>query len=297
MSNLEIASPLTLPCGLVIPNRLAKAAMTEQWTDKNKLPHAKLIEAYGAWADGDWGMVLTGNVQVDFAYLGSRDDIAVNDCISPEMQLETWKTWAATTNRNGTPTIVQLNHPGRQSLPGAGTHGFFGKTMAPSAVPVNLGEGFIARASSCLVFGTPREMTQKDIDHVIERFVNGAKLAHEAGFAGAEIHAAHGYLFAQFLSAKTNKRSDAYGGTPRKRAKIVVDTINAMRSAVPKGFCIGIKLNSVDHQSKRELEECIEQLKDITDAGVDFIEISGGTYEDPTVRFPLTCNPRLTSIR
>ncbi|KID83937.1 Aldolase-type TIM barrel [Metarhizium guizhouense ARSEF 977] len=279
--DLEIARPLTLPCGLTIPNRLAKAALAEGWGDKNRLPHKSLVETYGAWADGEWGLVMTGNVQVDTAYLGTPDDNAVNSDIPREQLLQSWKQWASTCSKNGTPTIVQLNHPGRQSTPGAGSHGYFGKTIAPSVVPVKLGDGLIARFLSALVFGSPREMDTTDIQHVVGRFVDGAKLSHEAGFAGIEIHAAHGYLLAQFLSAKTNKRTDAYGGSPKKRARIVVEIIDAVRKAVPKEFCVGIKLNSVDHQSQTELEECVEQLEAIVAAGIDFLEISGGTYENP----------------
>ncbi|KAJ4159555.1 uncharacterized protein LMH87_008453 [Akanthomyces muscarius] len=283
MADLEIAKPITLPCGLAFPNRLAKAAMAEGWGDKKRLPKERLIETYGAWADGGWGMVLTGNVQIDAAYLGTHDDNAVNEKLSHEEHLASWKKWAAVTNRSGTPTIMQLNHPGRQSLPGAGTHGFFGKTMAPSSVPVQLGKNIITRILSALVFGTPREMTEEDIQGVVQRFANGAKLAHEAGFAGIQIHGAHGYLLAQFLSARTNRRNDKYGGSPKNRARIVVEVIDAIRNVVPKTFCVGIKLNSVDHQSQKELAECIEQLEDICREGLDFLEISGGTYENPTM--------------
>ncbi|KAK2592337.1 hypothetical protein QQS21_009956 [Conoideocrella luteorostrata] len=279
--DLEIAKPLTLPCGLTIPNRLAKAAMAEGWGDRKNLPHQKLIETYGSWAEGEWGLLMTGNVQVDPAYLGQAEDNCVNSNIPRGELIESWRTWAKASNRNGAKTIVQLNHPGRQSLPGAGTHGFFGKTMAPSAVPVLLGGGIIARCVSCVVFGTPREMTTTDIHYVVSRFADGAKLSFEAGFAGVEIHGAHGYLLAQFLSAKTNKRTDEYGGSPKKRARIVVDIIRAVRKVVPKEFCVGIKLNSVDHQSATELQECIEQVEDVVAAGIDFIEISGGSYEDP----------------
>jgi 2,4-dienoyl-CoA reductase-like NADH-dependent reductase (Old Yellow Enzyme family) len=136
---------------------------------------------------------------------------------------------------------------------------------------------------SALVFGSPREMDTSDIEHVVNCFAEGAKLSYEAGFAGVEIHAAHGYLLAQFLSAKTNKRTDAYGGSPRKRARIIVDILQAVRSVVPAEFCVGIKLNSVDHQSRRELDECIEQLDVIVSEGIDFLDVSGGTYEDPEV--------------
>ncbi|QPH02774.1 hypothetical protein C2857_006991 [Epichloe festucae Fl1] len=279
--DLEVAKPLTLPCGLTIPNRLAKAAMAEEWADKKHLPHDNMIETYGSWADGGWGLVLTGNVQVDVEYLGQAGDICVNSNIPRQELLETWKRWAKTANGHGTKTIVQLNHPGRQSLPGAGTHGFFGKTIAPSPVPVKLGDGLFAKFISRVVFGTPREMTIADIQHVIGLFAEGAKLCHEAGFSGVEIHAAHGYLLSQFLSAKTNHRTDAYGGSPKKRAKIVVEILQAVRRVVPKDFCVGIKLNSVDHQSAKELDGCIEQLEDIVAAGIDFLEISGGSYEDP----------------
>lgn len=103
----------------------------------------------------------------------------------------------------------------------------------------------------------------------------------------AELSAAHGYLLAQFSSAKTNLRTDAYGGTAKKRAKIIVDVVKAMREATPKGFTIGIKFNSVDHQSESELKDCIEQLREIVDAGIDFLEVSGGSYEDPQVSCPL----------
>lgn len=283
LTDLEIAKPLTLPCGLTIPNRLAKAALAEGWGDKNRLPHERLVETYGTWADGEWGLVMTGNVQVDEAYLGTHEDNALNDDIPREQHLNSWKEWAKVGSKNGTPIIMQLNHPGRQSIPGAGSHGYFGKTIAPSVVPVKLGNGLLARFMSALVFGSPREMDSTDIQHVVGRFAKGAKLAHEAGFAGVEIHGAHGYLLAQFLSSKTNKRTDAYGGTPAKRARIVVEILQAVRKVVPKEFCVGIKLNSVDHQSQKELDECIEQLEVIVAAGIDFLEVSGGTYENPEV--------------
>lgn len=178
---------------------------------------------------------------------------------------------------------MQINHPGRQSPIRAGTRSVFEKTIAPSSIPLNLGSGIIARSASAFVFGTPRAMTQSDIDAVVGQFVQCAVLASDAGFDGIQVHAAHGYLLAQFLSAKTNLRTDDYGGSPEKRAKIVVDIINAIRDAVPKKFCIGIKLNSVDHQSAQELEECIKQLDIIVDTEIDFVEISGGTYENPMV--------------
>lgn len=283
-SPLKIETPLTLPCGLTLPNRLAKVAMAENWGKKH-LPHEKFVDTYGVWAASDWGLIMSGNVQVDVGHLGLPEDITVgDDAKTLDAQVAEWKKWASVVSKDGTPAIVQLNHPGRQSTLGAGNRGFFAKTMAPSVVPVNIGGGFIAKAMSALIFGSPREMTKEDIDRVVGKFAAGAKLAHDAGFAGIEVHAAHGYLLAQFMSAKTNLRTDEYGGSPKNRSRIVVEIIQAIRKVVPKTFCVGIKFNSVDHQSQTELAKCIEQLEDIVDAGVDFLEISGGTYEDPKVR-------------
>lgn len=178
---------------------------------------------------------------------------------------------------------MQLNHPGRQSPIGAGRRSIFAKSIAPSAVPLQIGPSAIQRFISSLVFGTPKEMTLADIRKVIQQFATAARLAFEAGFAGVELHAAHGYLLTQFLSANINFRTDEYGGSPIARAKIIVDIVTAIRAEVPSSFCIGVKLNSVDHQSKSELRDCLQQLHVIAASGVDFLEISGGAYDNPVV--------------
>lgn len=209
--------------------------------------------------------------------------MAVDKSVGEEKLLAAWKPWAAACKSNGAKAIVQINHPGRQSPLGAGTRSYFAKNIAPSPVPLYFGDGILAKAIPMILFGTPRAMTISDIRLLVEQFANTARLAAAAGFDGVEIHAAHGYLLAQFLSAKSNLRTDEYGGSAASRAKIVVDIIHAVHAAVPSGFCVAIKLNSVDHQSTTELRDCIDQLRAITAAGVDFVEISGGTYEDPTV--------------
>ncbi|KAL1958178.1 hypothetical protein VTO42DRAFT_5033 [Malbranchea cinnamomea] len=280
--DLEIAKPFTLRCGLRLPNRLIKAAMTEQMTDSRYLPGEVFHRVYREWARGGWGMLITGNVQVDNTFLGAMRDIAVDPAIEAELS-EAWKKWAEACNVSDTPVIMQINHPGRQSPLGAGKKGLFTKAIAPSAVPLKFGDGYIARFSSALLFGTPAEMTLDDIQKTIKQFAYTASMAAQTGFAGVQLHAAHGYLLAQFLSEDTNKRTDAYGGTPENRVRIILEIIKAVREVVPQTFCISIKFNSVDHQSPSKLRDCIRQLKLIAEAGVDFLEISGGTYEDPTM--------------
>ncbi|KAI0198270.1 NADH:flavin oxidoreductase/NADH oxidase [Astrocystis sublimbata] len=276
----QLSQPLTLKCGLILPNRLAKAAMSENMADKNNLPNKKFQDAYGEWAQGEWGMLLTGNVQVDAAYLGNYREVSVNPLIETELK-HAWKNWASVCNRHGTPTIVQLSHAGRQTPLGAGKRGICTKTLAPSPIPLDMGSGLVAKAIVPVIFGSPREMVLDDINRVIEQFVYAARQAVDAGFEGVQIHAAHGYLLSLFLSAKGNKRTDAYGGSPSNRARLVVEVLQAVRKAVPASFCVGIKLNSVDHQSVEELRDCIEQLRMIVEAGVDFVEVSGGSWEDP----------------
>ncbi|KUL89957.1 hypothetical protein ZTR_02976 [Talaromyces verruculosus] len=292
-----LAQPINLKCGLVLKNRLVKAAMAECMADNGGLPSVKHNNVYREWGNGGWGMIITGttpsttistlantysigNVQVDSMYLGDARDITVDPGRETEL-LEKWSIWAKASTANGTPTIMQINHPGRQSPLGAGSRSFCAQNIAPSAVPLDLGSGLVARFASSCIFGTPREMTPQDIERVMKRFVDCSRLALKAGFQGVEIHAAHGYLLAQFLSSKTNRRKDKYGGSAEGRARIVVEIIEAIRRALPADFCVGIKVNSADHQSQEALSDFVVQLKMIVEAGVDFVEISGGSYEDP----------------
>lgn len=215
-------------------------------------------------------------------YLGDARDVTINPAQEAEI-LEKWKIWAESCTSSGTPTVMQINHPGRQSPLGAGSRGLCGQNIAPSAIPLDLGSGFVARFASSYIFGKPREMTLEDIEQVVKQFVDCSRLALKAGFQGVEIHAAHGYLLAQFLSSKTNQRTDGYGGSAEGRARIVVEIVDAIRKALPADFCVGIKLNSTDHQSREALSDFVVQLRTIVEAGVDFVEISGGSYEDPQV--------------
>ena len=177
-------------------------------------PDEKFPKVYGEWADGGWGLVMTGgqasfsivtgfpadslqgNVQVSETYLGSPKDVAVFSQATarpPSAIQDLWKNWAATCQRSGTPTIVQLCHPGRQSPLGAGNRGFFAKAVAPSAVRLNFGNNLLAKAAVSLMFGTPREMTVEEVSGqggIIDQFVTAARQCFEAGFKGVELHGA-----------------------------------------------------------------------------------------------------------
>lgn len=108
--------------------------------------------------------------------------------------VESWSKYAEACQQHGTPSIVQLCHPGRQSLRFAGRRGIFASTIAPSPIQVNIGDGWLECFMGKLAFSAPREMTQTDIDTVTRQFVDAARLMADSGFSGVELHGAHGYL-------------------------------------------------------------------------------------------------------
>ncbi|KAG9238054.1 NADH:flavin oxidoreductase/NADH oxidase-like protein [Amylocarpus encephaloides] len=273
-----VQQKITLPNGTVLENRLVKAAMAEDLAAPND-PNEQHLKLYSQWSHGGWGMILTGNVQVSDVYKGAPADITT---ATPLADPSSWSKWASTIQANGTPAVVQLCHPGRQSPPGSGNRSFFTKNIAPSPVKMNMGDSLMARAVTALLFGTPREMTTGDIHQVIEAFAEGAKRAFEAGFQGVELHAAHGYLLAQFLSPLSNLRTDEFGGTAAKRAELLIRILRRIRDVTSPTFILGVKSNSVD-ASSGSLADVMEQIKLTVDAGIDFLEISGGTYENPTM--------------
>ncbi|GAA6049656.1 hypothetical protein JCM3770_005055 [Rhodotorula araucariae] len=273
-----IARPAQLPCGRVLPNRLVKAAMEEM------LP-ADLQEAlYEVWAEGGWGMLISGNVQVSPAHLGTPFDLAVPPLPFPPSSLDAFARWARSTRpTSGRPAplaVLQLNHPGRQSMRLLCGRPFSSPALAPSAVPLR-----VAGPLGALLWGTPRAMDAADLDAVVRQFVDGARLARDAGWDGVQIHASHGYLVASFMSPQVNRRTDVYGGTARKRLTLLLRIVAAIRAECPQasGFCLGVKLNCSDFVKGGLTEQdALDNVKWIAEhGGVDFIEISGGSYESP----------------
>lgn len=114
----------------------------------------------------------------------------------------------------------------------------------------------------------------------VARFAATAALAAEAGFHGVQIHAAHGYLLAQFLSPLTNRRTDRWGGDLDNRARMLLDVVRAVRAAVPEGFAVAVKLNTADFQRGGFDEgEAVQVVEALASAGCDLVELSGGSVE------------------
>ncbi|EMT71670.1 NADH oxidase [Fusarium odoratissimum] len=265
--NSAANSQLRLRCGLVLKNRLVKTGMSEKMA-QNLLPSANHRALYKRWAQGGWAALITGNIMVSDQYLGSNEDVAVTGTTSN--LLKSWSQWTAVTKNQNCHMIAQLNHPGRQSSIGAGKRSIFAKTIAPSAIPIHLGDNTVAKLIGMLVFGTPRAMTRHEIDVVIAQFTEAARLAYQAGFQGVEVHAAHGFLLSQFMSSNSNQRDDEFGGSTDKRVELVLRIIRSIRKEVPKSFCVGVKINSADFKDEEGMAQMLRQ-----------IELIQQSFEDP----------------
>ena len=262
-----LSSPLTLPCGVTLPNRICKAAMTEGLATPQGLPSPELNRLYGLWSDGGAGILLSGNIQVDKDHLERPGNVIVDSAPNNEMQAAL-ASWAEAGTRNGNHFWAQISHAGRQTQTNVNK-----QPKAPSAVTVGLPGG---------QFGKPVALTESEIVDLVDRFGICAKACQEAGFTGVQVHSAHGYLLSQFLSPRTNLRDDRYGGSLENRARMLLEVVEASRSAVGPSFPIAVKLNSADFQKGGfEFADSIQVAKWLEAASVDLIEISGGTYEQP----------------
>lgn len=262
-----LAAPLALPCGATLPNRLAKAAMTEGLADTRARPSAELERLYGLWSDGGAGLLLSGNIQIDADHLERPGNVVIDR--EPDAAMAAaLKRWARAATRNGNHFWAQISHAGRQTMAAVNPH-----PKAPSAVKLGLPGG---------QFGEPVALTEDEIREFIRRFGVAAKACKDAGFTGVQVHAAHGYLISQFLSPRANLRTDEWGGSLENRARLLMEAVAASRAAVGTVFPVAVKLNSADFQRGGfAFEDSLQVANWLERAGVDLIEISGGTYEQP----------------
>lgn len=265
-TDLTLADPFTLPCGVTMPNRLAKSAMSEQLGTRENAPTAELLRLYRRWADGGLGMQITGNVMVDRRSVGEPLNVVVED----DRDFAMLKQWAEAAKSGGAPALVQLNHPGRQTLPNISS-----KIVAPSAVKVKIpGAPFV----------TPKALTDEEIREIIDRFATSAEIVVRAGFDGVQLHGAHGYLISQFLSPLVNQRDDDWGGDAERRRRFVLEIARAVRQAIGPDKVLGVKLNSADFQRGGFTEEeSLDAIAALGEENVDLLEVSGGTYEKPAM--------------
>ncbi|MGE8558345.1 MAG: NADH:flavin oxidoreductase/NADH oxidase family protein [Acinetobacter sp.] len=264
MSHLAEATTIR---NIIFKNRIIKGAMSEALANDAGQPSQLHFNLYEAWAKGGLGCAITGNVMVDFRAKNEPGVVVIES----ERDLAQLKQWAEVGKRHGMVQLIQLSHPGRQCPKGLNK-----ETVAPSAVPFS--------PMLATTFGTPRELREDEILDIIQRFATSAQICEKAGFEGVQLHGAHGYLISQFLSPLTNKRQDQWGGSIENRMRFLLEIYKAVRAVTSDQFIISVKLNSADFQRGGITEEeVIAVFKAIDAAGIDLIEISGGTYEAPAM--------------
>jgi 2,4-dienoyl-CoA reductase-like NADH-dependent reductase (Old Yellow Enzyme family) len=262
-----LSNSLRLPCGSVLKNRIAKAAMTEGLAGGDNHANARFVELYRRWGEGGAGLIITGNILVDRWHLERGGNLAIEGQQSNHA-LAMLADMAKAAKAHGAQIWAQLNHAGRQTQKMINRN-----PKAPSHIGLKMGNGR---------FATPTPLSAAEIEKAIEAFAFAAKTLESAGFDGVQMHAAHGYLVSQFLSPLSNRRTDEFGGPLENRARFLLEVIRRIRAACRKKFAVSVKLNSADFQKGGfSDDESSIVAKWLEEAGVDLIEVSGGNYEQP----------------
>lgn len=265
-----IFEPLTLPNGYEIPNRLCKAAMEENMAEQGQIPGDALINLYSQWAAGSPGLILSGNVMVAPDAMTGPGGVYLGKGVLDDPKIrDVFERWAAAGKSGGSQFFMQISHPGRQVYASMGTD-----VVSASNTKVKM-EGPADK-----MFIESRALTGDEVEAMITRFADTAEAAKDAGFDGVQIHSAHGYLVAQFLSPLTNRRKDKWGGPLENRARFLLEIVRAVRARVGENFGVAVKLNSADFQRGGfDIDDARQVVEWLNGEAVDFVELSGGSYE------------------
>jgi 2,4-dienoyl-CoA reductase-like NADH-dependent reductase (Old Yellow Enzyme family) len=275
------AAPLGKPLkfefsGKTAPNRFLKGAMTERissWDPKNLeargVPSTDLVNAYRRWGEGGIGLILSGNIMIDYDQLeAAGNPIIPKDAPYNGQRFERFRDMATQGKAEGNLMVGQVSHPGRQV------------EERIQKDPVSASDIQLKGDVMGMKFAQPHAASEAEIADIIERFAHAAEYLEKAGWDGVELHGAHGYLLAQFLAPSTNQRTDKYGGSLENRSRLILEIAQAIRKRTRSDFILGIKLNSVEFQDKGfEPEEAKKLCALLEENRFDFVELSGGTYE------------------
>lgn len=243
--------------GLNLKNRFIRSATYDGFADKSGHMTKELFEVYENLAKGGVGTIITGLTYVSDLEAPLPGQMGIYD----DSFIDEYKELTAMSHRYDTKIILQIVCLGSQ------TSGETDKVMwGPSAV-----EDLFYKT-------TPQEMTSQDILFVEAAFAQAALRAKQAGFDGVQIHGAHGYLLSKFLTPYYNRRTDSYGGSIENRARIVLETYQAIREAVGPEYPVLIKINCEDFMEQgMTFTECSYVCSKLAELGITAIEVSGGS--------------------
>lgn len=245
-------------CKLTLNNRLVMPPMATSKSQEDGKVSKDILDYYDEKSRGGYISLII--IEHSFITLsGKASDRQLS--IAEDSTVEDLEELAKIIHKNGSKTIMQINHAG--SAASKSVTGL--DPVGPSAI------------ANPRIGNVPKELTKKEIKNIIEEFKNAASRVKEAGFDGVEIHSAHGYLLNQFFSPLTNKRTDEYGGDLLGRIKIHLEVIKAVREVVGCDFPILLRLGTCDYMDGGStIEDSKIAALQFEKAGVDILDISGG---------------------
>jgi len=245
-----------------IPNRLIVTAMVANFCNEDGTATDRFIAYNEAKAKGGWGLIITEDYAVNQHAMGYH----YISGLWHDGQIESHRKLTDTIHLYDSKIFCQIYHAGRQSC----SHVNGGmQPVAPSAIPCPW------------LRELPRELTVPEIQQIVKDFGDCALRAKTAGFDGIEVHAAHGYLIAEFLSTYVNKRTDKYGGCLDNRARFLKEIYADIRSKVGPDFPVIVRLSADETvPGGRDIAETRVLVKLFEEWGFDALHVSSGAYGD-----------------
>ncbi|KAA0989120.1 oxidoreductase [Dyadobacter aurulentus] len=255
-----------------LSNRFVVAPMTRTSADSTGVPTLQMRDYYASFARGGFGMIVTEGIYTDDLYSQANPN---QPGLVTATQLAGWKEIVQEVKRADVLFITQLMHAGALSRS-------LENTIAPSAIlPLDTPEP----ETNEKPYPLPREMGVNDMEKIKRGFVKAALLAQEAGFDGVELHAANGYLFDQFITPYTNKRTDTYGGSVSNRLRLLAEIFTEIRKIVRPDFIVGIrfsegKVNDLAYRWEGGAETARAVFSEVAKIHPDYIHIAaeGGKW-------------------
>ncbi|MCG8430942.1 MAG: NADH:flavin oxidoreductase [Candidatus Omnitrophica bacterium] len=258
---ISVYEPTTL-AGIRLNNRLVRSATHESMADEQGSPTEALEKLYVRIAKGEAGAIVTGYAGIQQDGKSSLRNMLM---IDRDELIPAYRKLTDKVHEHGAPVILQIAHCGRQTRSAVTGRA----TIAPSPV-----KDFIFNEE------IPHELNDREIETVIDNFVSAAERAQKAGFDGVQLHMAHGYLLAQFLSNHTNRRKDKWGGSTENKFRIVSEIMRRIRKSLGN-YPVLAKINAYDGRPNgMRTEEAVEIARLLESSGCDAIEVSSGTVED-----------------
>ena len=244
---------------LNVKNRFVRSATWEGMADEDGSCKLALVELTRELAKGEIGLIVSSHAFVSPEGQAGPWQLAVCD----DRFIPGLAQLAEAAHDGGSMMVLQLAHAGVQAATALTKRDAFG----PSEMTKE--DGTVCR-----------EMSPAEIEQTIDSFVAAAGRAKAAGLDGVQLHGAHGYLLSQFLSPYYNKRTDDFGGSLENRARIVLEILTRIKSTLGDDFPVLIKMNSEDFiDVGLSVDEMLQVAQMLQQAGIDGIELSGGTAD------------------